>query len=141
VLIHQATTFVRFGALEWARPLLLDEVARTCPDLVMCAAHLGHPWCEELMVVVRKHPNLYMDISALHTRPLQLYFALRAAVEYRVADRILFGTDYPFATVDQTLEALRNVDRITHGTALPTVGRDVVDAIIERDAMAVMGLR
>ncbi|MDX6533227.1 MAG: uncharacterized protein QOF68_971, partial [Gaiellales bacterium] len=99
VMIHQATTFIRNGPLEWARPILLDAVARACPDLVICAAHLGHPWCEELMVVIRKHPNMYADVSALHTRPLQLYFALRAAVEYRVTDKLLFGTDYPFSTV------------------------------------------
>ena len=68
--------------MEYARPILLDAVARACPDLVICAAHLGHPWCEELLVVLRKHPNMYADISALHTRPMQLYFALRAAVEY-----------------------------------------------------------
>jgi uncharacterized protein len=141
VLIHQATTFIRFGALEWARPILLDAVARACPDLVICAAHLGHPWCEELMVVVRKHPNMYMDVSALHTRPLQLYFALCAAVEYRVTDRILFGTDFPFATVAQTVDALRNVDRVTHGTGLPPIGNDVVEAIIERDSLALLGLR
>src|SRR6476646_8266567 len=141
VLIHQATTFIRFGALEWARPILLDTVARACPDLVICAAHLGHPWCEELMVVVRKHPNMYMDISALHTRPTQLYFALRAAVEYRVTDRILFGTDFPFATVAQTVDALRNVDLVTHGTGLLPIGDEVIEAIIKRDSFALLGLR
>jgi predicted TIM-barrel fold metal-dependent hydrolase len=141
VLIHQATTFIRFGALEWARPILLDAVARACPDLVICAAHLGHPWCEELMVVVRKHPNMYMDVSALHTRPLQLYFALRSAVEYRVTHRILFGTDYPFSTVEDTVSALRRVDDVVRGTGLPPVGEAVVEGIIERDALAVLGLR
>lgn len=141
VLIHQATTFIQYGPLEYARPILLDAVARACPDLVICAAHLGHPWCEELLVVLRKHPNMYADISALHTRPMQLYFALRAAVEYRITDRLLFGTDYPFATVEQTAEALRNVDRIVHGTGLPPIGEEVVEAIIERDSFALMGLR
>ena len=141
VLIHQATTFIRFGPLEWARPILLDAVARACPELVICAAHLGHPWCEELMVVARKHPNMYMDISALHTRPLQLYFALRSAIEYRVTDKILFGTDYPFGTVEQTAAALRAVDDIVQGTALPPVGATVVEEIIARDALAVLGLR
>ena len=91
VMIHQATTFIRDSPLEWARPILLDAVARSFPELRMCAAHLGHPWCDELMVTVRKHRHLYTDVSALHTRPVQLYFALQSAVEYRVTDRVLFG--------------------------------------------------
>jgi uncharacterized protein len=141
VLIHQATTFIQNGPLEWARPILLDAVARACPDLVMCAAHLGHPWCDELMVVIRKHPNMYADISALHTRPMQLYFALQAAVEYRVTDKLFFGTDYPFSTAAETAQALRNVDRIVHGTAYPPIGEEVIEGIINRDSIAVMGLR
>lgn len=140
VMIHQATTFIRNGPLEWARPILLDAVARACPDLVICAAHLGHPWCEELMVVIRKHPNMYADVSALHTRPLQLYFALRAAVEYRVTDKLLFGTDYPFSTVEHTLAALRNVDDVTKGTGLPPVGDEVIEGIIDRDSLAALRL-
>jgi predicted TIM-barrel fold metal-dependent hydrolase len=140
VLIHQATTFVRDGPLEWARPFLLDAVARACPDLVLCAAHLGHPWCEELMVTVRKHPNLYTDVSALHTRPVQLYFALQAAVEYRVTDRLLLGSDYPFATLAQTIESLRRVNDVVVGTGFPPIPDEVVEGIIDRDSIAALGL-
>ena len=140
VLIHQATTFIQDGPLEWARPILLDAVARACPELRMCAAHLGHPWCDELMVVVRKHPHLYTDVSALHTRPVQLYFALRSAVEYRVTDRVLFGTDYPFSTVEQTLEALRTVNRVVDGTGLPPIPDEVIEGIVERDSLALLGV-
>lgn len=139
VLCHQATTFVRTGPLRYARPFLLDEVATACPELRLCAAHLGHPWCEELMVVIRKHPHMYTDVSALHTRPVQLYFALNAAVEYRVTDRILLGSDYPFATIEQTIEALRGVNRIVQGTGLPPIPDEVIEAIVHRDSLALLG--
>ena len=140
MLIHQATTFIRRGPLEWARPFLLDAVARACPELRICAAHLGHPWSEELMVVLRKHPHLYSDVSALHTRPVQLYFALQSAVEYRVTDRILFGTDYPFATAGQMLVALRTVNRVVEGTGFPPIPEAVIEGIIERDSLALLGV-
>ena len=140
MLIHQATTFIRDSPLEWARPILLDAVARSFPELRMCAAHLGHPWCDELMVVVRKHPHLYTDVSALHTRPVQLYFALQSAVEYRVTDRVLFGTDYPFSTVEQTMEALRSVNRVVEGTGFPPIADEVIEGIIERDSLALLGV-
>ena len=140
VLCHQATTFVQNAPLRWARPFLLDEVASACPDLVICAAHLGHPWCEELMAVIRKHPNLYADVSALHTRPIQLYFALSSAVEYRVADRLLLGSDYPFATTQQMIDSLRHVNDLVCGTGFPPVPSDVIEAIVNRDAAAELGI-
>lgn len=140
VLIHQATTFVQNAPLEWARPILLDAVLRACPKLVMCAAHLGHPWCDELMVVMRKHPLLLADVSGLHTRPVQLYHALRSAIEYRVHDRLLFGTDYPFATAEQTAAALRAVNDVVGDGGLPPIPADVIEGIIARDALALLRL-
>jgi len=140
VLCHQATTFIRDAPLRWARPFLLDDVAIACPDLVMCVAHLGHPWCEELMAVIRKHPHLYADVSALHTRPLQLYFALASAVEYRVTDRLLLGSDYPFATTQQTIDALRGVNHVVRDSGFPPIPDEVIEGIIARDTLAVLGI-
>src|SRR6185436_18664961 len=68
VLIHVGTSFVRFGPLEWSRPLLVDAVARKFPDLRIIMAHLGHPWESETIAVIRKHPHVYADVSALHCR-------------------------------------------------------------------------
>jgi len=140
MLIHQGTTFVRDAPLRVARPFLLDEVAIECPDLVICVAHLGHPWCEELMAVIRKHPHMYTDTSALHTRPVQLYFALTAAVEYRVTDKLLLGSDYPFGTIEDASEALRRVNDVVRGSGLPPVPDSVIDEIIARDALGTLGI-
>lgn len=140
VLIHQGTTFLRDAPMAHARPWLLDEVAQACPGLRLCIAHLGHPWCAETMAVIRKHPHLYSDVSAVHGRPLQLYLALVAACEYRVADRLLFGSDHPFGTPDGTIAALRGMGDLVRGTGLPAVPADVIEGIIARDALAALGL-
>jgi predicted TIM-barrel fold metal-dependent hydrolase len=140
VLCHQGTTFVRSAPLAFARPFLLDEVAARLPDLRLWIAHLGHPWCEETMAVIRKHPNLYADVSALQTRPMQLYFALTAAQEYRVLDKLLFGSDLPFGGPEVMAAALRDVNRVTAGTGMPPIDDDAIEAIIERDSLAVLGL-
>jgi len=140
VLWHQGTTFVRDAPLIHARPVLLDEVARRFPDLRMWVAHLGHPWCDELVAVVRKHPNLYTDMSAVHPRPLQFYLAMMSAVEYGIADKILFGTDYPFTTVEASLAGLRGINRVAEGTGLPCVPEEVIEGIIHRDTLALLGL-
>jgi predicted TIM-barrel fold metal-dependent hydrolase len=140
VLWHQGTTFVRSAELRWALPLQIDQVAIRFPRLRIVIAHLGHPWIDDALVVVRKHPNVFADISALHSRPWQLYNGLVSAVEYGVADNLLFGTDFPFGTVNETIAGLRDVNRFTAGTALPRIGDDVIEGIIERPTLALLGL-
>jgi predicted TIM-barrel fold metal-dependent hydrolase len=140
IVWHQGTTFSRNGPLEFARPFLLDRVAREFPDVPMWVAHLGHPWCEETMALIRKHPRMYADVSALVTRPFQLYRALAAALEYRVLDKLLFGSDWPFFTAAQTAESIRNVNAIVEGTGLPRIPEASIEAIFERDTLALLGL-
>jgi len=140
VLWHQGTTFVRDSPLIHARPVLIDEIARRFPELRMWIAHLGHPWCEELVVVVRKHPHVYADMSALETRPLQFYMAMMTAVEYGVANKVLFGTDYPFSTLEASLHGLRHINDVVSGTGLPRVPEEVIDGIVFRDPLRLMGL-
>ena len=96
MLIHQGTTFARAGSLLQARPILLDEIALRYPKLKIVIAHLGHPWFDEAIAVVRRHPHVYADISALVSRRWLLYQALVSAIEYRVEHKLLFGTDFPF---------------------------------------------
>ena len=140
VLWHQGTTYVRDAPLIHARPVLLDEIARRFPELRMWVAHLGHPWCDELLSVIRKHPHMYADMSALHPRPVQFYFAMVSALEYGVAHKILFGTDYPIATAETTMAGLRGINRVAEGSNFPRIPDDVIEGIIHRDTLALLGL-
>ena len=114
MLIHQGTTFARAGSLLLARPILLDEIALRYPKLKIVIAHVGHPWFDEAIAVVRRHPHVYADISGLVTRRWLLYQALVSAIEYRVEHKLLFGTDYPFfsATADDRRPALGHRQRL-----------------------------
>src|SRR5690606_40210012 len=98
IMYHQGAAFAAESILDDARPALLDRVLRDHPRLKMIVAHLGQPWCEEVIQLMRKHPNVWTDASARYTRPWQMFNALTIAVEYRVHDRILFGSDFPTQT-------------------------------------------
>ena len=56
-------------------------------------------------------------------------------------DKILFGTDYPFSTVERTLAGLRGINRLVEATSLPRIPNEVIDAIIERPTLELLGLR
>lgn len=140
VLLHTGTTFISQAVLEHTLPRHLDSVARRFPEVKIVMAHLGHPYEGECVAVIRKHPNVYADISALHYRPFQFYHSLMLVQEYGVWHKLLFGTDYPFTTVDATLQGLRSLNEMLAGTALPRLDTDQIEALIHRDALALLGL-
>jgi hypothetical protein len=118
----------------------MDEIAIRFPELRVVMAHLGHPWQVDTIAVIRKHPNVYADVSAGFYRPWSFYNALRLATEWGVLQKLLFGTDYPVATAAETIAGLRAVNNFTAGTQLPHVPLDATEAIIRRDALALLGL-
>jgi predicted TIM-barrel fold metal-dependent hydrolase len=141
ILIHQATTFPSTGHLKYALPILLDEVAIRFPELVMILAHLGHPWEADTVVTIRKHRNLWTDLSGLHGRRWRFYQGLITAVEYGIGDRLLFGSDFPFFTPEQTAAGLRSINDVTRGTGLPKVPEALIEQTLTRDTFALLGLR
>jgi len=139
VLFHQGTTFPRLAPLKYAHPVLLEDVAMRYPELRIVIAHMGHPWMDDTIVLIRKQPNVYADVSALYYRPWQFYNGLVTAVEYGAAHKLLFGTDYPFTTPADSIAALRNVNHVA-APAMPRISEDVIEGIIHRDTLALLGL-
>jgi predicted TIM-barrel fold metal-dependent hydrolase len=140
VLLHTGTTFVAQAPLDCTLPRHLDPVATRFPDVKIIMAHLSHPYQGECAVVIRKHPNVYADVSALHYRPFQFYNSLMLVQEYGVWDKLLFGSDYPFTTIDASIEGLYALNKMLDGTALPRLHEDQIDALIHRDSLSILEL-
>lgn len=140
VFVHQGTHFPGAARMEYARPLLLDEIAREFPTLRIVLGGLGHPWVEEAIALVGKHPHVYADIACLIRRPWQAYNALVLAHQFGVMDKVLFGSDFPYGTAAQAIESVYRLHEVTQGTNLPTVPREVLRSMVERDAVSVLGM-
>lgn len=138
VILHTGTTFVAQAPLECTLPRRLDDVAVRFPEAKIVLAHLGHPYEGECVAVIRKHPNLFADISALHYRPFQLFHSLMLVQEYGVWDKVLFGTDYPFTTVNSTVEGLHNLNKMVDGTNLPRLDLEQIELMIHRDSLQLL---
>jgi predicted TIM-barrel fold metal-dependent hydrolase len=126
--------------LRFAHPLAMDEVAAAFPELRIVMAHLGHPWQADTFMVIRKHPHVYADISSQFFRPWSQYQALRLAAEWGVLDKLVFGSDYPVATPQETMDGLLSVNSVIEGTKLPRVPEEALQRVIERDTVALLGL-
>ncbi len=137
MLWHQGVTFVRRSVLDYAMPRLVDKVATEFPETPLVIAHLGHPWIDECIAVIRKHPKLFADISALTSRPLQFRQGLITAGEYGCSQKLLFGTDFPFDTIGRTLEVLSGWAKDPNSPS-PLV--ETATAILTTDPLSVLGL-
>jgi uncharacterized protein len=141
ILWHQGSSFdAREGPLEWASPVLLDKIARAFPELKMIVAHLGFPWIRETIALVRKQPNVYADVSGLTLRTWILYTALVELIQYGGEDKIFFGTDFPWFTPAQAREGLYQAAAIPKGSNLPPLPEEVVEGILHRNCLKILGI-
>lgn len=140
VLLHMGTTFIAQAPLAFTLPRLIEPVALKHPGLKIILAHLGHPYEGECLVTIRKHDNVFADVSALHYRPWQLYNSLMLAQEYGVWHKLLFGTDFPFTTVNASIDGIRKLNDMLEGTNLPRLDLAQIEAMIHRDSLQLLGL-
>ena len=140
VVFHQELAGSPVSKMEFARPFLLDEVAREFPQMPIIVSQLGYPWVDETLVLLSKHRNVFADISGLHSYPWRAYNALLSAYQAGVMDRLLFGSNFPFGSPAVCIESLYSINQLCHGTALPTIPREQLRRIVERDTLDILGI-
>lgn len=140
ILFHSGTTFCRDAPLRYTRPIVWEEIAERFRDLNMVLAHLGHPWEHETVVLIRKQPHIWADVSALHYRPWQLYNSLMLVQEYGVWQKLLFGSDYPITTPQAQADGMRSLNDMVAGTHLPRLNLDAIEQLIHRDSFKLLNI-
>ena len=141
ILSHMGTQPNPRAILKYSHPLLIDEVAQAFPDLKFVIAHMAHPWQRDCAVVIRKHPNVYADVSGGGwVRPYQAWEALVLMVEWGVADKLLFGSDFPLWTPQEGMDDMRRLNEQVEGTNLPRIPDEVIEEIIHRNSLELLGL-
>ena len=128
--LHMGTTFAKNAPVDLGRAIHVEPVAQRFPELCIVLAHMGHPWFEDCIAIVRKQPNVYCEVSAIFYRPWQYYNILISCQEYLITDKIFFGTDYPFSAVSESIEALKGINDMVEGTKLPRVTEETMDQIL-----------
>ena len=128
------------GSLEWADPCLLDRVAMTFPELNLIVAHFGQPYMEQTAILMRKNENVFADLSARFHRPWQLYHGVMVAIEYRVADRLLFGSDFPVRRPAQAMADFRRINDWGGGTTMPRIPDELIESIMYERPLSMLGL-
>ena len=128
VMIHTGTSFFPNARNIFGDPVYVDDVAVDFPDLKIILAHAGRPlWTETAFFLVRRHKNVYMDISGIPPKRLMDYLPRLEMV----AEKTMFGSDWPDPMVPGIKE---NVDAFS---CLP-IPASIKHQILRETAMKVM---
>lgn len=108
VTIHTGTSVFPGARSRLGDPMDVDDVAVDFPKLKILLAHGGRPlWMEAAFFVVRRHPNVFLEVSGIPPAKLLEYFPRLEEIVHKT----VWGTDWPSPgiksmrqNVDQFLE-------------------------------------
>ena len=73
--IHTGTSVFPGARSRLGDPMDVDDVAVDFPKLTILLAHGGRPlWMEAAFFLVRRHPNVYLELSGIPPSKLLEYF-------------------------------------------------------------------
>jgi predicted TIM-barrel fold metal-dependent hydrolase len=105
VMIHTGTSIFPGARSRLGEPMGVDDVAVDFPELTIVIAHGGRPlWMEEAFFLVRRFPNVFMDVSSIPPKAILRYFPRLA----EIADKVLYGSDWPAPGVRSMADNLRD---------------------------------
>jgi predicted TIM-barrel fold metal-dependent hydrolase len=104
VNFHTGSSILKNTRLKYADPMYLDEVAVDFPDLKIIMAQGGQSfWYDVAFFLIKKHKNVYIDVSGLMPNNLLNYFP---DLE-EIGDRVIFGSDWPsIVSIKRNAEAI-----------------------------------
>jgi predicted TIM-barrel fold metal-dependent hydrolase len=127
VMFHTGTSIFPGARNKYGDPMFVDDVAVDFPKLKILLAHGGRPlWMDTAFFLIRRHANVFLDISGIPPKTLLKYFPRLE----EIASRTLFGTDWPGPGVP---DIKRNVDDFK---ALP-LKAEVQDQVLGKTALSI----
>lgn len=106
LMVHTGTSVFPGARNKYGDPMDLDDVLVDFPELKLILAHGGRPlWMDTAWFLLRRWPQLMLDISSIPPQRLLTYFPWLETV----ADRALFGSDWPGPGVIDPLQNIEDV--------------------------------
>ncbi|HEY1263383.1 MAG TPA: amidohydrolase family protein [Terriglobales bacterium] len=127
VMFHTGTSIFSGARNRYGDPIFVDDVAVDFPRLKILLAHGGRPlWMETAFFLLRRHANVFLDVSGIPPKLLLNYFPRLE----EIAHKTLFGTDWPGPGVP---EIKKNLDDF-RGLALAEPAKQ---QILSKTALAI----
>ena len=111
---------------EFGRPIRFDAAASEHPGLTIILGHAGRIWYEETAMLLRKHKNVYADISTnfgknAETEVYPMIQLLNTVKGWAgTTGHLLFGSDFPFYDQGKTKKLMERAAAAIGGNDICT---------------------
>jgi uncharacterized protein len=120
VMFHTGTSVFPGARNKYGDPMYVDDVAVDFPKMKILLAHGGRPlWMDTAFFLIRRHPNVYLDISGIPPKTLLKYFPRLD----EIANKTLFGTDWPGPGVP---DIKKNLDQFRALSLAPAIQEQIL---------------
>jgi len=112
VIIHSSLHYYTGAKLHLNHPFRIDNVAVDFPDLRIIMSHAGNGFGGLPLVLAQRHPNIYLEVSAL--RPKHLPQSYITAMNKYLSHKFIFASDYPllpFTIVEEWKQYVKEENR------------------------------
>jgi uncharacterized protein len=133
----------RGRTLAHDHPLLAEDILADFPSLRLIVAHCGFAWSEQVLFMLAAHATVCADLAYWSpSMPIwRAAMTLSHAKHLGVLDRLMWGTDYPFASPEQDLAYWRLVPAAAQRLGLDPAPTDAdVQRFLGANAAPVLGL-
>lgn len=141
IFFYNTGTLAPSAVLDYAQPILLDQVARTYPELKMIISNAGKPFVDQTLAVIGKNPNVYATISISQGNIWSAYNIIINASETDALEKFLFSSNYPGSSMNECIELLLGFNRAIADTKLPPIPLDKIRSIINRNSLSLLGMQ
>jgi predicted TIM-barrel fold metal-dependent hydrolase len=129
VMFHTGTSIFPRARNVFADPMPIDDVAIDFPKLPIILAHAGRPlYGETAFFLIRRHPNVHIDLSGIPPKSLLRYFPRLPDI----AHKALWGTDWPSPGVTSPKKNVAELRSLG-------LGSEVEEAILHGNAERLFG--
>ena len=113
VNLHCSINYSTMSRMEYGRPIHLDDIAVDFPELKIIAMTPGWPWVSELVGVVWRHPNVYIEIAAVRPRYMGMpntgWGELTHYGNTVIQDKILFASSWPLLPIERSIQEIKDL--------------------------------
>jgi uncharacterized protein len=128
VLSHSGTTK---GNPQWADPFAFAGVMQAHPRLHLLLAHLGGSSWHQVAEFADAFPTVSFDLCEIiawtGAPGAPTADELGRLIRDIGADRVLFGTDFPWYEVDRTIDQLMDLPHLSEEQKLGILGQNAID--------------
>jgi len=84
-------------------PTVAADIASEYPEVQVILAHMGYwHWWEDAIIAAKRYENIFLDMAAV----VGWMHPLNVAIKRLGAEKILFGSDYPYQPLEKEVEII-----------------------------------